>query len=103
MCGYRGMKQINIFCFDISRVLSPLQIHLEIRNAHSIIHGVLIHRWLLNSPCVHMKEIKLYELFKAFGYIERVVNSEIFCRKIPILHHTCATCYELPSYISTMV
>ena len=23
--------------------------------------------------------------------------------KRPILHHTCATCYELPSYISTMV
>ena len=43
-----------------------------------------------------------FDLLKAFGYIERVVNSD-FIRKLPILHHGCATCVELPSYIYTMV
>ena len=40
-------------------------------------------------------------MLKAFGYIERVVKSDFF-RIRPILHHSCATCPELPSYISTM-
>ena len=39
-------------------------------------------------------------MLKAFGYSERVVNSDVFFRKRPILHHTCATCSELPSFIS---
>ena len=41
-------------------------------------------------------------VLNAFGYIERVVKSEFFFRKRPILHHTCAKRSELPSYISTM-
>ena len=43
-----------------------------------------------------------FDLLKAFGYIERVVKSEEKNRKRPISHHTCATCSELPSDISTM-
>ena len=44
----------------------------------------------------------VFRYVKAFGYSERVVKSEIFCRKILIFLHTCATCSEIPSYINTM-
>ena len=40
------------------------------------------------------------DLLKAFGYIERIVK--FLCRKRHILHHTCVTCSEPPSNISTM-
>ena len=40
---------------------------------------------------------------KAFGYIERVVIFDFFLRKIPFLHHACATCFEQPSNIKAMV
>ena len=43
-----------------------------------------------------------FDLFKVFGYIERVVKSEEKNRKLPILRHMCATFSELPSHISTM-
>ena len=38
---------------------------------------------------------------KAIGYIERVVNSDFFVWKRPNLLNMCATCTELPFYIST--
>ena len=38
-------------------------------------------------------------MLKAFGYIERVDN---FFSENTFLHNTCATSYELLSYISTM-
>ena len=41
-------------------------------------------------------------MLKAFGYIDKVVKSDFFSRKIPILLHTCASCSELPSYIGNM-
>ena len=40
-------------------------------------------------------------MLKAFCYNKRFVKS-VFFRKRPILHHTCVTNSELPSYISTM-
>ena len=42
-----------------------------------------------------------FRLLKAFGYIERVVKSDLF-RKLTTLHLTCVTCSELPSYVITM-
>ena len=42
------------------------------------------------------------DLLKACGYIEKVVKSVIFFGNKNILHHTCATCSELPTHISTM-
>ena len=42
-------------------------------------------------------------MLKAFGYIERVVKSDLFSIKKPILHKTCAACSELPTYIRTMI
>ena len=41
------------------------------------------------------------EFVKGIWYIERVINS-VFFRERPIFHHTCATCSELPSYVSTI-
>ena len=31
-----------------------------------------------------------------------VTNRIFFCRKIPVFIHSCATCFELPSNLSTM-
>ena len=45
-------------------------------------------------------DLRRFDLSKAFGSIERVVKSKKV-RKRPILHHACATCSELPSYLST--
>ena len=67
----------------------------------SFSHGFYI-RWLLISLCAHMGSSRTYDLLNAFGYIERVVKPD-FSRKRPIEHHTCATCSELQSYISTMI
>ena len=50
---------------------------------------------------VHTYWIRYLDLFRAFGYIERVVKSA-FWEKKHILLHTCAKRYELPSYISNM-
>ena len=39
---------------------------------------------------------KKIDLLKASAFIERILKSEcFFYRKLPILHHTCATCYHL--------
>ena len=40
-------------------------------------------------------------MLKVFDYNERVGKFDFFQRR-PILHYLCATCSELPSYISTM-
>ena len=47
---------------------------------------------------------KLKEWLKPryFCYIERVVKFDFF-RKKPVLLHTCATCSELPYYISIII
>ena len=49
-----------------------------------------------------VNHFKFFDMLKAFGLIERFVKSDFFSRKRPILLHTCVTCSELPSYISTM-
>ena len=46
-------------------------------------------RWLHISLCAHMDYNKDFDLLKAFGYIERVVEFDFF-KKRPFLHHTCA-------------
>ena len=41
-----------------------------------------------------------FDLLKAFGSIEKVVKSDFFFLENGfILHHSCATCSELPPYI----
>ena len=40
-------------------------------------------RWLLISLCAHMEYTRHFDLLKAFGYIERVVKSNVFFRKRP--------------------
>ena len=44
-------------------------------------------------------------MFKAFGQIESISQIEIYfiSLKRPICLHACATCFELPSHIGTMV
>ena len=49
----------------------------------------------------HMGQIRYFDLLKAFGYIKRVVKSDLFWKR-PILYHRCTTCSELSSYITTM-
>ena len=49
----------------------------------------------------HEVQTKNFDLLKAFGYIERVVKSDFFFRVF--FYHACATCSDLPSYISPMV
>ena len=51
-----------------------------------------------------------YGVNQAFRFVEGIwfmiydmSSNLIFFRKKPILHHTCATCSEQPSYISSMV
>ena len=50
---------------------------------------------------VAQNTVRTYGLNHAFGYIERVVKSDFFSQKRPILLHKCATKSELPSYIRT--
>ena len=61
-----------------------------------------IQGFLLDGCSFHYAHIwsksGIFDVLKVCGYIERVVNSDIF-RKSPILHITCATCSELPSLI----
>ena len=40
-------------------------------------HG-FYNRWVLTSLCAQMEEIRNFDLLKAYGYIERVVNSDFF-------------------------
>ena len=44
----------------------------------------------------------LFDLLKAFDYLESHYKSDFFSQKRPIFFHACATCSELPSNISTM-
>ena len=57
----------------------------------------------LDGNLEHGAHIWYFDLLKAFGYIERVVKPTFFLQKRPILLYMCATCPELPSYISTIV
>ena len=51
----------------------------------------------------HKAQYLLYDLCKAFEFIESAVKNSMFLIfKKPIFLHTCATYYELPSNISTM-
>ena len=54
-------------------------------------------RWLLIKRCARKAQYLLFDLFKAFDYIESSHKSG------PIFLYACATCNELPSNISTMV
>ena len=46
-----------------------------------------------------------YGVNQAFRFVKsiRLHQESRQNRKRPILHHTCATCSDLPSYISTMI
>ena len=56
---------------------------------------------ILDGGSFHYAQIwSNFDLLKAIRNIERVVKSKQKFRKRPILHHTCATCFELSSCIS---
>ena len=62
--------------------------------------------WFLYYMVAHFT-LRKYGVKQAFRFFEgiwlhRKSRQIRFFRKRPILHHTCATCSELPSYISTM-
>ena len=48
--------------------------------------------------------MRAYKVKSGISICERhlVTSNDFFSRKIPILHHSCATCSELPSDIGTM-
>ena len=47
--------------------------------------------------------IYVFDLFKAFAFIESSHKFDIFFQKMPIFLHACTTCSELPYNKSTMV
>ena len=53
-------------------------------------HGTYI-RWYLRNRCARKEQYLYFDLSKAFDYTERTN-----------FLYACATCYELPSNISTM-
>ena len=63
-------------------------------------HSLYI-RWLLISLCAHMEHS--YISICSRPLVTSKESSDFFLlRKTPILHNSCATCYELPLYISTI-
>ena len=51
-----------------------------------------------------MEKIRHFDLLKAFGYIDIVLKSDFFSLGKDLFYsYACATCPELPSYISTMI
>ena len=46
--------------------------------------------------------LRHFDFLKAFGHIEGIVKVEKKILKRPILNHMCATCSELPYYVSTV-
>ena len=59
-----------------------------------------------NSEIVLQVNIKLsfglFDLFKVFSKIKSSYKSVLFPEKTYIFLHTCATCFKIPSNISTM-
>ena len=55
-------------------------------------------RWLL---CAHIEQIRNFDLSMASGYTSKESSNPLFFGNY--LFYTCATCSELPSYISTIV
>ena len=53
--------------------------------------------------------MRTYGVYQEFRFVKGIwlhqksLQIRIISRKRPILHHTCATCSELPSYINTMI
>ena len=68
----------------------------------SNIHGTHLKCQLRNRRARNAQS-RLFELFKAFYYIEGSTNRIFFSPKRPIFLHACgATCSEEPSNINTM-
>ena len=63
--------------------------------------------WFSYEMVAHFT-MRTYGVNEAFRFVEgtwlhrKSHQIRFFVRKRPILHHTFATCSELPSYISTM-
>ena len=47
--------------------------------------------------------VKNHCTYSIFGLIESSYKADIFYTNSPILLHACATCFELPYDISTMI
>ena len=47
-----------------------------------------------------MEKIRYFDLLKTFGYFKEVVKSDFFVRKNPILLYACATCSEIPNFLT---
>ena len=58
-------------------------------------HGTYI-RWWLKKGCAGKEQSLLFDLFKAFDYIESSHKSDVFSPKIHIFLHACVTSSELP-------
>ena len=70
-----------------------------ILNIYWSVYGTYI-RWQLRNRCAH-KDLSMFDLFKALELIESNHKSFFFFKNTFFLH-TCATCSELPSNISTI-
>ena len=54
-------------------------------------------RWQLRNRSERKQQSLLFDLFKAFDQIERFISEKTY------FLHACATCFKLPSNISTVV
>ena len=59
--------------------------------------------WFLFKMVAHFT-MRTYGVKQEFRFVEGIwLHRKKISQKIPIFHHTCANCFELPSYISTTV
>ena len=60
-------------------------------------------RWKLRIRFARAEQSLLFDMFKAFDWIESCQKSKYFYPKRPVFLHAHATCLEVPSNINTMV
>ena len=74
-----------------------------------IIHAIYTMVFILYHYMVAHFTLRTYVVNQKFRFVEGIWlhrqsrQVPFIFRKLPILHHMCETCTELPSYISTMM
>ena len=74
-----------------------------------IIHAIYTMVFILYHYMVAHFTLRTYVVNQEFRFVEGIWlhrqsrQVPFIFRKLPILHHICATCSELPSYINTIV